>query len=474
MERVKTILGHFSSGATAGNAMVPQDILIVGAGVFGLGTAYALAQRPEYKQAKITVLERVDFPAADGSSIDSSRIIRADYEDLVYARLMKETMPHWLGEWGEEGRFTQSGLAIISNGKGSGADTFLEGALKNVTEKLGLKVGSEVTVFEDEQGARKVMGTTAGLVGTKGYVNWTSGWAHAEDGIKYMRKRIEALNRVQFRKAEVKRLIYQGDNEVLGVELTSGEKLTADLTVLATGAWTPKLIDLRGIASATGQVLTYVDISEEEEKRFSQKGQPVLLCENDGLFIIPPRNGKLKVARHGYGYANPVTIPHPEKPETSGETITVSLPRTKLDDPDMDIPAEGKAICREFLKNCIPSLADRPFTYTRICWYTDTPTGDWLITHHPKYKGLFVATGGSGHGYKFLPTIGERIVDVLQSRDRDELGKELRQRWQWPKQKHREDHVWTNDWRGEGVKGMILDEEFKKGEAAALLSRKDM
>ncbi|KXT01282.1 hypothetical protein AC579_1303 [Pseudocercospora musae] len=459
MQRTHQILSHFSSGATARQSLEPKDILIVGSGVFGLGTAYALAQRPEFKHTRITVLERVDFPAQDGSSIDTSRIIRADYPDVAYAQLMAEAMSCWKGDFGKEGRFTQSGLAIFGEGDHPGADKFINEALHNVTENLGLKLGSEVTVFTNEEHARKVMGTAKGYIGNKGYVNWTSGWAHAEDGIKYLRKKVEQLNRVEFKTAEVKRLVFANDNMVSGVELTSGDTLTADLTVLATGAWTPKLIDLRGIASATGQCLAYIDITEEEEKRLSQPGQPVFLCENNGLFIIPPRDRKLKVARHGYGYANPVTIPHPEK---AGEQITVSLPKTKLDDPDMDIPPEAKKVCRDFLRRCIPELGDRPFTYTRICWYTDTPTGDWLIDYHPKYHGLFVATGGSGHGYKFLPIIGERIVDVIQNVEKDDLGRKLRAKWQWPTQTFHQDHVWTNDWRGEGVKGMILEEEMKR------------
>ncbi|GIZ37423.1 hypothetical protein CKM354_000086900 [Cercospora kikuchii] len=463
MERVHQIASHFASGQTAQQAMAPKDVLIVGSGVFGLGTAYALAQREDFKKTKITVLERTQFPAQDASSVDSSRIIRADYEDVLYAQLMEEAMPHWKGEFGEEGRFSQSGLAIMSNGRNESAETFLEAALKNVTEKLGLQIGKDITVFDNEADARKIMGTTGGLIGTRGYVNWTSGWAHAENGLKFLRKKVEALNRVHFQTAEVQRLLFDSSyTSVLGVQLADNSTLTADLTILATGAWTPKLLDTRGICSATGQVLTFVDITDEEQTRLTQKGQPVILRENDGLFIIPPVENKLKIARHGYGYANFVTIPHPEKPASSGEKITVSIPKTKLDDPDMDIPAEGKKVCRDFLRDAVPSLADRPFSSTRICWYTDTPSGDWLITYHPKYKGLFVATGGSGHGYKFLPTIGERIVDVIQGRERDELGRQLAERWKWPEKREKEDHVWTSDWRGEGVKGMVLDEEMKK------------
>lgn len=375
---------------------------------------------------------------------------------------MVQAMPAWRGEFGEEGRYTQSGLALVSDAHAdASAQDFLAEALANVTGTLGLKLGKkqdggEVTVFDKASDAIPVISDR--LANMKGYVNWTSGWAHAEDGVKFMRKKVEALNRVEFKTAEVKRLLFK-DSVVEGVGLADGSSMTADLTILATGAWTPKLIDLRGIASATGQVLAYIDISEEEEKKYGQPGQPVILCEGDGMFIIPPRDRVLKVARHGYGYANPTTIPHPERPN---EAITVSLPRTTLDDPNLQIPPEGDKACRDFLQKAIPEMGNRPFAHTRLCWYTDTPTGDWLITYHPKYKGLFVATGGSGHGYKFLPIIGERIADVLEGVDRDDLGKELRQRWKWPKERIAADHVWTNDWRGEGVKGMVLEEEYAK------------
>lgn len=65
--------------------------------------------------------------------------------------------------------------------------------------------------------------------------------------------------------------------------------------------------------------------------------------------------------------------------------------------------------CRQALSEIIPSLATRPFNKTRLCWYTDTPTGDFIITYHPSHPNLFLATGGSGHGYKFLPVIGDEV-----------------------------------------------------------------
>jgi hypothetical protein len=59
------------------SSTAPSSILIIGSGVFGLSTALALAKRPPYSSAKITVLDRSQFPSLDGSSIDTSRIVRA-------------------------------------------------------------------------------------------------------------------------------------------------------------------------------------------------------------------------------------------------------------------------------------------------------------------------------------------------------------------------------------------------------------
>lgn len=444
---------------------IPSSILIVGSGVFGLGTAYALTQREEYKNTKITVLDRSGFPAPDAASVDSSRIIRADYTDYYYSALCMESLKEWRGEWGQEGRYHEPGLAVLIEDKklDKGGKDAMQREMRENLKKQGLSIGNkedggQITVLDDEAAVQAIAPSVPNAAGQSGYVNWTSGWADAEAGMRYLHKKVVATGRVELRKAEVKTLIFDHANgAVPGVELESGERIMADLTVLATGAWSPKFIDLRGRASASGQIVTYIDITQEEEDRL--KDNPVLLNFSNGMFIIPPRHRSLKIARHGYGYANFQSIPHPEHPESGN--ITVSLPKTKHDDPLMEIPQEGQDACRNFLAECIPEFANRPWTHTRICWYTDTPKADWIIDYHPKYKGLFVATGGSGHGYKFVPKIGERIVDVMKGQPRDSLGSALLEKWKWPKEKYHSEHIWTDDWRG-GRKGMILDEEFRR------------
>lgn len=447
----------------------PSSILIVGSGVFGMGTAYALTQRPEYQNTNITLLDRLDFPAADASSIDSSRIVRADYDTYHYSALCMEALEKWRGDWGAEGRYHQPGLAILidENALDGGRKKQMQNDMQANLQKLGLKVGKredggQVTVLEDEKAVKAIAPSLPGAAGQTGYVNWTSGWANAEEGMRYLYQKVVATGRVEIRRAEIKGLIFGEDgSSVSGVELDDGQQVKADLTMLATGAWTPRFIDLRGVASASGQVLAYLDITDEEQEALAHN--PTVLNASTGMFLIPPRNNVLKIARHGYGYANFKSIPYPEKPHF-GETIEVSLPRTKQDDPDMQIPKEGQDACRQFLGQVLPQMKDRAWTHTRVCWYTDTPTGEWLIDYHPKYKNLFVATGGSGHAYKFVPIIGDRIVDVMLDKPRDDLGKTLKEKWTWPKTKYHSDHIWTDDWRG-GKKGMVLDDELRRGQA---------
>ena len=46
--------------------------------------------------------------------------------------------------------------------------------------------------------------------------------------------------------------------------------------------------------------------------------------------------------------------------------------------------------------------------------YCDAFDGNFLIGHDPDRKGLVVASGGSGHGFKFAPLLGEVIADAVE------------------------------------------------------------
>lgn len=96
--------------------------------------------------------------------------------------------------------------------------------------------------------------------------------------------------------------------------------------------------------------------------------------------------------------------------------------------------------------------------------HTDQPSpkGDFIVTHHPEYSGLFVATGGSGHAYKFLPVLGDKVVDALEGT----LDKKLRDSWAWPDPVDETTFFGTEDGSRAGPKGLHLTEELIKDRKA--------
>ena len=421
--------------------------------MFGLSTAYALALRPSFSQTQITVLDRSPFPSLDGASIDTSRIIRADYSDPAYASLAESAQREWRkqgpNDIGGEGRYTETGLVLVAN-QGHNGEKYVRNSLDNVKAIMDAKgdnKGVQELLSRAEIDAELNIG---GGSGDWGYINRRSGWADAEAGVKFVRKQVEATGRVAFETATVKELVKDG-RRVKGVRTIDNLTIEADLVILATGAWTTNLVDLSGRAQATGQVLCYLELTEEEQERLGD--MPVLLNMTTGMFIITPSHRLLKVARHGYGYLNPREIRDPSGLESY---ISASLPKTHFDDPSLWVPKEGEDACRAALREMIPSLGDRPFTKSKICWYSDTPQGDFIITYHPEYDGLFVATGDSGHGYKFLPVIGERIVDCVEGN----VPQEFKQKWIWPEKTSKQ--VVTEDGSRGGLPGMILEDELRR------------
>lgn len=406
--------------------------------------------------------------------MDTSRIVRADYSNPIYTRLAAKAIHHWRhSEWGQNGRYAQTGLMLVYPRDDSNARTY---AIKSYDNIKALndddsKLAEYLPTKTDVLRAAPAFGKDMDVAG--GYVNWGSGWSDAEASVRYAKERLlrEYGDRVNLRVAQVDRLVYSEDGtKVTGVHLVGGERLNAELVVLATGAWTAQLMDLRGRTVSTGQALAYVRISDEEQARL--ENMPTVLNFATGMFVIPPRYNLLKIARHGYGYHNPVTVPYPHpspqgQGQGQGESMSVSLPKNGV-----PVPREGQEDLRRGLAEFLPELADRPFVKTRVCWYTDTyvlpflcfvistvyvganstrPEGNFIVAPHPAHKGLFLATGGSGHAYKFFPVLGDKVVDALEGR----LDPELQQAWAWPEPLVGE--FGTEDGSRSGEKGVLLE-----------------
>ena len=372
--------------------------------------------------------------------------------------------------WGGEGRYHEPGLVLTVDNEESAEYT--RGALGNVKQlaeesaRMAAGYGSNgvgkgfrgmvkpIEELSSQDEIRRATGYEDAL-GLWGYVNWNSGWADAEACVRYSLGKIErdGKGRVKIRAGvKVERLLVEKQEpsrRCTGVRLEDGMEVMADLVIVAAGAWSPSLVDLQGRCLATGQVLTYIDITKEEQRTLQDR--PTILNMSRGMFVIPPRSRELKIARHGFGYRNVMRL---DKGKVLGAKVDVevSVPWSGV-----EVPREGREACRDALKELLPAMADRPFTKTRVCWYCDTTDGHFLIDHHPDVKGLFLATGGSGHGFKFFPVIGEKIVDAIDGT----LQSDLQQCWSW-KDRPTQYLECCEDGSRAGRRGMILADELQK------------
>ncbi|OJJ82296.1 uncharacterized protein ASPGLDRAFT_27159 [Aspergillus glaucus CBS 516.65] len=122
------------------------------------------------------------------------------------------------------------------------------------------------------------------------------------------------------------------------------------------------------------------------------------------------------MARHGYGY----------EAGQSFSASSYSAPKLALKQQAQFCRMMQNRHCEMDWRLFLPRFKDRPFIQRRLCWYTDTPKGDFIVDYHPEYENLFIATGRSGHGFKFLPVLGRYIADSFEGSASEEQKRKWR------------------------------------------------
>lgn len=357
-----------------------DSIIIVGAGVFGLSTALELKRRG---YTDVTVLDRYNPPVVDGSSVDISRVIRIDYADPVYCQMAYEAYQGWKSDYKDY--YYESGFALLSE---TPNNDWLTQSAATVRANGGI-----VEDFDDATSlVKSYPNIQSNLAGMSGYLNRRGGWADAAGSIQKLASRcsVEGISIITGPRGSVVSLLREG-TRVVGVNLVDGSSLRASQVILSTGAWTNRLLNVTHAASSSGQPVGFIQLTQEEAR--SLDNTPVMINMSTGVFVFPPTPGSniLKLARHGYGYANEVTVP------VDGVSRTISSPKFDSSNSETGyLPHDADEDLRKGLRRFFPKFADRPWMNRRLCWYTDTPKGDFIIDNHPTLKGLFVATGGAG------------------------------------------------------------------------------
>ena len=216
--------------------MASRSYIIVGAGVFGVSTAYHLIKK--YPSASVTLVDRDAFEADSrvAASWDWNKVVRADYDDLVYCKMGIEAQDVFKSDPLWKPYFYETGIYWICR------SDYAQDVINNY-KKLGRKAElSAVPVGE----ARKMYN---GLFDNADYngvkevlVNKTSGWAAAGDCLQAVTREAVKLG-VKYVTAEVAALQFDGRGSCTGIGTKAGDVLSASHVILSTGAYTSKLLE---------------------------------------------------------------------------------------------------------------------------------------------------------------------------------------------------------------------------------------
>jgi sarcosine oxidase len=353
------------------------DVIVIGLGGMGSSAAYHLARRGQ----RVLGLEKFT-PAHDkGSSHGGSRIIRQSYfEDPAYVPLLLRAYELW------EDLARDSGQEVyrITGGLFLGPSECLTVA-GSLRASLQWSLPHEVL---DAAQIRTRFPNFTPQPDDVGLYEPKAGFARPEMTVAaHLDLAARAGATLRFGEE-----VLHWSESAAGVTVTTGTgTYTAGQVVICPGAWAPELLAELGIPiTVERQVLYWLD---PVGGTAPFEDQPIFINENaNGMQIygfpaIDGPQGGVKVAFFRKGQVcTPDTIDrvvHPEEITAMRNRVTELLPALTGD--------------------CVHSAT---------CMYSNTSDEHFVITRHPDYANVTVACGFSGHGFKFVPVVGEIVADL--------------------------------------------------------------
>jgi monomeric sarcosine oxidase len=348
------------------------DVAVIGAGVFGAWTAYKLRQ----DGASVLLLDAYGPGNSRASSGGESRMIRMGYgPDEIYSRMAQRSFVLWRELFGERHNlFVKTGILWLAHDR----DQYCEATLATF-QRLGV---NHERLDHDEL-ARRFPQISPRPV-TWGILEPDSGVLLARRAVQAVAARARAIG-VDYREEAIA-------SPTAGSILTvSGEEIVARRYVFACGPWLPKLFPelLSERIRVTRQEVIFFGVPRGDN-RFSVGVMPCWIDFNDLVYALPNIEGRgLKIAIDAHG---------PEFDPDTGQRV---------------VSASGLEVIREYLVQRVPLLADAPVIETRVCQYENTSNGDFLIDRHPEFENVWLVGGGSGHGFKHGPAVGEYVSQII-------------------------------------------------------------
>lgn len=359
------------------NGYAPLNIIVVGAGIAGLSTAWSLTKRGH----EVTLIEQVSIPNPLAASGDHHRIIRRAYPSGTgYGRAITEAYEAWDEMWADlgESHLDPRGFLCVSREAGDEAEDYLE----------GLKAGGfRFEMFSPEEAAGRwtfldaatiryaYFSPEGGALHCRRIASGLAAWLRTHGATVLENTRVSAVD------------------PVAGTVTTgAGEKLSADWVVVTAGAWVTKLFpdlvsDLKTYRTAVVYLKPPADLKEE------WRTAPVILDvggQTDGYIIPPSGEGGLKFGSGLHKFA-------------SADADARRVPE----------PGEGDAI-RDLFSPPMVRLDEYRVENVVTCAYTFTADERFFADERGK---CLIVSACSGHGYKFGAAVGRRVATHVDRPD---------------------------------------------------------
>ncbi len=341
------------------------DAIVVGGGAMGTATARSLAARGRHT----VLLERFRVGHANGSSGGPTRIFRLTYHDPEYVRMARHALRAWSdleAAAGEPLMIRTSGLDVGNGGRSSAE---------------ALRAAGESLEYLSPAAVRERWPALRFRTDTEIFVQEDGGVCRAERRVLAQARVAAELGAIVREDTVVDRLAPAGD----GVEVVTdhGEALRAPVAVVTAGPWAGRLLADAGTTLPlvpSFEQVTYFELEDPSPL-------PTVIDWN----ADPVRT--------------PYWVPDPAEPGHFKIALHMSGPPVDADargfDPD---PARVEAVERYAADRV---AGHRPTGRTDTCLYTNTPDEDFVID---RVGPLVVGSPCSGHGFKFVPFIGEQLA----------------------------------------------------------------
>lgn len=356
----------------------PRRVVVVGAGAFGGWTALWLARRG----AQVTVIDAWGPGNMRASSGGETRVIRGSYgERAVYTKMAARALALWKEaerDWQRRLYYPTGALWLFGANDSFAAASALAMAAEGLPmERVSLESAAKRWPQIALDGVRSLM-----FEPEAGYL-----LARQSCGVVLERARAAGADyRVgAARPVSTSRALDR-------VALTDGTTVPGDTFVFACGPWLGTLFpDIVGSNVRPTRQETYYFGTAAGDARFDEGSLPVWVDYGERLIYGIPGNAHrgFKVADDSLG---------PDFEPTGGQR---------------ELTGDGISAARAFLRRRFPALAAAPLLGGEVCQYENSPDSHFIIDRHPGAPNVWIVGGGSGHGFKMGPALGEMMARLV-------------------------------------------------------------